>query len=99
VVARRLGMHPGVEVFRESGVTVRMEELIDIPDDGSMGVLAERLLVAQLPRNWRHVPDCRLRYRDSVTFRGITTEGAIEAIETLRELKEWREEFFPRKVK
>jgi len=50
VVIRRLGPLPGVEVFSERGVTVRLEELVDTQDDPVIEVLAEELLVAQLPR-------------------------------------------------
>jgi len=91
VVARRLGHLPGVDVFSEPKVTVRLEELVDTYDDPVIECLGDELLVAQLPKTWKHLPGCR---RHNTVFRGLTAERRLEALEmlrTLRELKDWRE--------
>lgn len=93
VVARRLGLYPGFEVFREPGVNVRMEEMIDIPDIADVGGIADELLIAQLPRPWKRLVECDACYRAGEVFRGITAERQIESIlglRWLRELHEWR---------
>ena len=90
VVVRRLGRYPGVEVYREKGVNVWLEELVDSQDDPAIERLVDDLLVAQLPRNWKHLVDCR---SDSIVFTGLTAERQMESLitlELLRELKAWK---------
>jgi len=87
---RRLGRYPGVEVYREKGVNVWLEELVDSQDDPAIERLVDDLLVAQLPRNWKHLVDCR---SDSIVFTGLTAERQMESLitlELLRELKAWK---------
>ena len=84
VVVRRLGPLPGVEVFYETGVNVRLEELIDTQNDPISEVLAEELLIAQLPRLWKHLPNCR---KQGMPFTSVTAERRLEAVEGIRTLK------------
>jgi hypothetical protein len=79
-VVRRLGFKPGVEIFHEKGVTVRCEELVDSKGESALEILCEDLLVAQLPKAWKHLPDCR---SDSRVFRGLTVDQEIESRQTL----------------
>lgn len=93
VVVRRLGPLPGVEVFYERGVNVRLEELLDTHDDPVIEELAEELLIAQLPRLWKHLPSCRAR---TMPFTALTAERRLKAVEgicTLRELEAWTEKW------
>lgn len=92
VVVRRLGRHPGVEVFHEKGVTVRLEELVDSEDDKAMEILVEELLVHQLPRSWKTLVTCR---SDSQVFTGLTAERKLRMVELrdwLNVMSEFREE-------
>lgn len=88
VVARRLGPVPGVEVFREKGVTVRLEQLIDTQDDKVIEILAEELLEAQLPRSWKHLPHCR---SDEMCWRGWNATQQLKVWGDLEELRIYRE--------
>lgn len=88
VVVRRLGGWPGVEVFWEPGVMVRCEELVDSENDAELEVLCETLLRLQLPKPWKHLVDCR---SDSMVFWGLSAEGRLEALDTLRVLREYKE--------
>ncbi len=88
VVVRRLGPLPGVEVFREKGITVRLEELVDTRDDRVIEILAEELLEAQLPRPWKHLPHCR---SESRCFHGVTAEQRLQALGDMEELRIYRE--------
>ena len=85
VVVRRLGPLPGVEVYREQGVQVRLEELVDSCDDAALERLVDELLRAQLPKFWKHLVDCRC---ESMVFTGLTAERRLESVETLRLLNE-----------
>src|SRR3972149_2088386 len=75
VVLRRLGHYPGVEVYRETGVNLRLEELVDSEDDPAVELLIDDLLRAQLPQNWKHMVDCRC---DSIVFTGLTAGRRID---------------------
>ncbi len=93
IVARRLRPRIrrrlyGIEVFRERGVTVRVEELIDEHDDATVEILAQELLEAQLPRPWRHLPHCR---SESDCFRGLTAQRRLKTLGDLEELRIYRE--------
>ena len=92
VVVRRLGTLPCVEVFREKGVTVRLEELVDTHEDAIIEILGteltEKLLVAQLPKPWRHLPYCK---SESRCFHGITAERRLKVLGDLEELRIYRE--------
>ena len=88
VVVRRLGRHPGVEVYREKGITVRLEELVDSQDDAGLERLVENLLRAQLPRSWKHLVDCR---SESMVFTELTATRRIESLETLKLLRELKD--------
>ena len=88
VVARRLGRMPGVEVYHEKGVSVRLEELIDTRDDATTEILAEELLRLQLPRPWRHLLECRSQ---SEVFRGLAPDRVADGILTRRWLRELAE--------
>lgn len=83
VVVRRLGSRPGVEVFAERGVSVRIEEMVDTCDDPAMERLAEELLVALLPNAWKSLPGCPGYMRQSQVFTGLTAERLIERLEAL----------------
>ena len=85
VVVRRLGPLPGVEVYREPGVHLRMEELVDSCDDAAVERLVDDLLRAQLPKYWKHLVDCRC---ESMVFSGLTATRRMDALEVLRLLNE-----------
>ena len=86
VVVRRLGLHPGVEVYYENGVNVRLEELVDTKDDAAVEALADELLAVQLPRYWQHLQtSCRSQ---SMVFTGLTAERRTRSLEELRILRE-----------
>lgn len=85
VVLRRLGRHPGVEVFAEDGVNVKVIELPDFPDD----IPAEELIRSYLPKAWKSLVDIRARNIHSGVFRGISVEEALRfsiELDILREL-------------
>jgi len=88
IVVRRLGSLPGVEVYREKGVTIRLEELVDTRDDKDIEILAEELLEAQLPRQWKHMPHCR---SESKCFHGVTAGRLLQTLHDLDELRIYRE--------
>ena len=88
VVARRLGLYPGFEVFQEPGVNVRMEEMIDTFGSADLELRAEELLIAKLPRPWKRLMDCNARYRDGEVFRGLGWDDSDVMIQCLRELKD-----------
>ncbi len=93
VVVRRLGTRPGVEVFYEKGVSVRLEELVDSKDDKELEILVETLLVDQLPKSWKTLPDSPGYRRDSMVFTGlsaITQFVHSEDLKLIRELQEFK---------
>ena len=92
VVIRRLGYKPGAEVFYEKGITVRLEELVDSQGDASIELLVEKLLLAQLPRSWKHLPNCR---SESMVFSGLTATRRIESLEILKLIRELKEIRWP----
>jgi len=100
VVVRSLGRYPGAEVFHDRGVNLRVEELVATEDDTEGDLFAERLLLAQLPKGWsRWVGGLWARQSTSIAYTGQTVSQRIECLEvkrTLRELKEWRDEFYPK---
>jgi hypothetical protein len=78
VVLRRLGFRHGAEVYAENGVTVRMIELPDIPDDAEFVEGIEELVKLELPKTWQGIMDVPSRQVKSDVFRGITVEQALE---------------------
>lgn len=54
VVMRRLGEHPGVEVYSDPGVRVKVVELPNVESDvKEIEPLLRQLLVNRLPKYWR----------------------------------------------
>jgi len=91
VVVRRLGPVPGVEVFAERGVNVRLEEMLDTRDNAVLEVLAEDELVSRLPVSWRGLV---VGQGATLGFSATTGERRLRAVgelEVLRELKALRE--------
>ena|GEM_PF-3352778 len=102
VVVRRLGPKPGVEVYAERNVSVKMMELFDTHDDTKFEVVADEALAIMLPRSWKHLlpdhcPDVSLRQPTrSMVFTGATVERTIRSLQELRILRElgaWREKW------
>ena len=91
IVLRRLGAHPGAEVYAEEGVTVRFMELPDVADDGCLGELVERLIAAKLPKSWLPMTELPAKRIKSEVFRGITAEKALGASRVAAVLKQLQE--------
>lgn len=90
VVLRRLGRHPGAEVYTEDGVSVRFLELPDVSSDEASGRLAEELIEVRLPRNWRHMTGLPAKRISSGVFRGVPLTEALRHSERGAALKEIR---------
>lgn len=98
VVVRRLGPLPGVEVFWEKGVTVRIEELVDTHDDRVIEVLAEDVIELQLPKRWRHMLHVPSYRSESQCFHSQTAGQRLKVLgdlEDLRILREFRDSLKP----
>lgn len=93
VVARRLGQQPGVEVYAERGVAVRLEELFDTEDNQIMEIAADEALAIRVPKSWQYLlrgvePQQPTR---SIVFTGLPLARYVEFLgleNTIRELKE-----------
>ena len=91
VVLRRLGNHPGAEVYAEDGVSIRFLELPDVPDDGEFGLLIEQLVEAKLPKSWRCLLQLPAKRIQGEVFRAVTLAEAVRHEETLGLIREMRE--------
>ena len=93
VVVRWAGLWSfDLTVFREEGVTVRVQETVDAPDCGIMDELAEDILWMQLPRSWQPLSECDARTQENYLFRGFTAERWYKGILELRLLRELQAE-------
>ena len=96
VVAKRLGLHPGAEVYAERGVSVRLEEMFDTEDDSMLELGAEEALAIRLPRPWQHLL-CGVEPQQptrGIVFSGMSAQQYVKYLEVkrvLREMKAWHE--------
>lgn len=102
VVTRQVGDLACVQVAAEKGVSVRVAELVDVPeDDPVIWQFAEDLLIAQLPRAWRHL-GVKLMGGGVTVIKGLPAERrfrALSELRTLRELDAWVEKWLSTNLK
>ncbi len=95
VVLRRLGNHPGVEVYSGPGVLVHIEELPDAPGTAACDLLLEQVLEIRLPKTWRWLLETRARRIHSGVFRAVSLDEwlyYLERAEVFRGLLDFNSE-------